>query len=106
MNMSDVPNLRERRILIIESEHPFVYHLRAALEEEGAETVVVTDPYSVAGADRISMYSVCAAAVNDVHRSVAGGLKSMPVLVYGREERVPAEIGAVVRGLKEMLTTA
>ena len=73
-----------------------------ALENEAAETVYVTDPYSDAGAKRIAGFAVCAAAINSQHRSVAKAL-TVPVLVYGASTEVPAQAAAIVPALKALL---
>jgi len=103
MGLVPPPILRGRRILIVESEVPLLHELIRALENEGAETVYVTDPYGDTGAKRIEAYAYCAAAINSVHRSVAKAL-SVPVLVYGAHTEVPAQVDAVLRALKALLS--
>src|SRR3989304_10460473 len=102
MDSSTQPDLRGRRILIVESEIPFLDQLMSALENEGAETVHVTDPYSDAGAERIGAYTCCAAALNSVHHSIAK-LLDVPVLVYGSHTEGPARGDAIVRGVARRL---
>ena len=103
MDSSAQRDLRGRRILIVESEILFLDQLVSALENDGAETVHVTDPYSDAGAERIGAYTCCAAALNSVHHSIAK-LLDVPVLVYGSHTEVPARVDAIVRELQRLLS--
>jgi len=103
MDLVAPPALRGRRILLVESEVPLLRELMSALENEGAETVYVTDPYSDVGAERIASFILCAAAINAVHRSVAKAL-DVPVLIYGADTEVPPQADAIVRELKGMLS--
>jgi hypothetical protein len=89
--------------LIVESEIGFGPQLEEALQTEGAETVIVRDPYSNHGARSVSRFVVCAAVINNQHRSVAKAL-SVPVLIYGHDVPVPARTATIVRELKHMLS--
>ena len=97
------PGLRGRRILIVESEAALVLHLQNALEDEGAEALAVTDPYSPSGTDRVTAFTVCAAVINSVHRGIACAL-DVPVLIYGANTPIPPQVDAIVRELKGMLS--
>ena len=103
MDLSAPPDLRGRRILIVESEVALVLPLQNALENEGAETLAVSDPYSPSGAESIATFTVCAAVINSVLRSVARAL-DVPVLIYGASTTVPPQANAIVRELKGMLS--
>jgi len=94
--------LKGRRILIVESEVALGPMLQDALEHEGAETIIVRDPYSANGEAQLKRYAVCAAIVNGVHRGMAKGL-SVPALLYGGDMPVPARADAIIRELKAML---
>ena len=103
MDLGASSGLRGRRILIVESEVVLGPKLQDALEREGAETVIVGDPYSEEGAKRIATFTVSAAAINSVHRGLARALDE-PVLIYGPNTAVPSEVDAIVRELKTMLS--
>ena len=103
MELVPPPALRGRRILLVESEAPLLRELMSALENEGAETVYVTDPYSDTGVVRMVEYTYCAAAINSVHRSIAKTLR-VPVLVYGPQTEVPAGTDAIMLALKALLS--
>jgi hypothetical protein len=94
--------LKGRRILIVESEVALGPALQDALEHEGAETIIVRDPYSSNGAAQLERYAVCAAIVNSVHRGVERVL-SVPALLYGGDMPVPARTDAIVHELRAML---
>jgi CheY-like chemotaxis protein len=97
------PPLGGHRILIVENDVQFQRVLQAALEHEGAETLIVTDPSSVAGTQRLTQSVFTAALVNDWHRRIEHTLRNMPVLIYGRSAPVPAQADAIVRELKALL---
>ena len=103
MDLVPPPALRGRRILIVESEVVLGPKLQDALEREGAETVIVSDPYSEEGAKRIATFTVSAAAINSVHRGLARAL-DVPVLIYGPNTAVLPQVEAVVPALKAMLS--
>ena len=96
-------DLRGRRILIVESETRFLHHLETALEEQGAETLAVTDPYSFAGAERITRFVFSAAVINEWYRRVQSSLRNMPVVIYGGTAPVPAQVDVIVRELKSVI---
>ena len=101
--MRPIPSpLKDRRILIIESEVVLAPNLQDALEHEGTETVLVRDPHSLKGAEHIAQYQFCAAAINAVHSGVAEDV-TVPVLFYGENERVPADVDAIVKELRTLL---
>jgi hypothetical protein len=103
MNLHANRCLHGRRILIVESEVRLLHELIGMLEgTEGAEAFYVTDPHAAAGTERIAAFTSCAAVINGAHRGIAKAL-DVPVLVYGVHTAVPAEAGAIVRALKEML---
>jgi hypothetical protein len=76
--------------------------LQEALERKGAATVLVRDPYSATGGQRIGAFQVSAAVVNCQHRGVAEVFASASVL-YGGSSAVPATVDGVVDGLKTLL---
>ena len=94
--------LRGQRILIIESEVVFGPQLQGALEGAGAETMVVRDPYSPTGAARIAQFDVCAALVNSAYDSIVEAM-TVPVVIYGPNQPIPARVDAVVAELKRTL---
>jgi DNA-binding NtrC family response regulator len=97
------PALNGHRILIVESDVQLQRSLQWALAQEGAETLVVADPSSVAGAQRLTQSIFTAAVVNDWHRRIESSLRNMPVLVYGGTAPVPAQADAIVRELEALL---
>jgi hypothetical protein len=92
-----------QQILIVESELAFLPYLQSALEEQGAETLAVTDPYSPIGAERMMGFQFSAAVVNSVHRSVATTLK-VPIVLYGMHADVPARPDAILQALSRRLS--
>jgi hypothetical protein len=103
MHLVSPSNLKGQRILIVESEVSLSPKLQDALEDEGAETVVVPDPYSTSGAQSIARFIICAAVVNVAHSGVADAL-TVPVVVYGPNRPIPARVEAIVAELKRVLT--
>jgi hypothetical protein len=75
--------------------------LQEALESKGAETLVISDPYSTNGTANFARFSICGAAVSGVHQNVARALK-VPVVVYGEQTAVPARVDAIVGELKRI----
>jgi hypothetical protein len=95
--------LRGRQVLIVESETKLLYELMAALENaEGAETFYVTDPACEKDAKRLCQWTSSVAILNSAHKSVATML-TVPFLIYGANTEVPAEVEAIVNGLKAMM---
>lgn len=91
-------NLRGHLILIIESEvTAFVRLLRQAIDETGAESLVVSDPYGVDGLERIKRFKFSAALINIQHSSVINRL-DVPVIVYG-DNATPARPDVIVQKL-------
>ena len=90
-------------ILIVESDARFLGELRRALEEEGAATLAVSDPNSVAGAQRITQSIFSAAVINEWHQRAAHSLRNMPALIYGGTAPVPAQVDAILAALKAVL---
>jgi CheY-like chemotaxis protein len=98
-----MPALDGLTILIVESDARFLRLLQKALGDEGASTLAVSDPNSVAGARRITQSIFSAAVVNDWHRRAAYTLRDMPALIYGGTTPVPAQVDAIVGELKAVL---
>jgi len=96
------PALSGQTILIVESDVVLVGQLQKALQAEGADVLVVTDPFSAAGTQRITGLIFTAAVVNDWYRPHPS-LRHMPVLLYGRSSSVPAQADAIVGELKRLL---
>jgi|RifCSP13_1_1023834.scaffolds.fasta_scaffold412594_1 hypothetical protein len=91
--------LRDCAILIVDSEVSlFATELAAAVEYAGAGTVIVRDPYTGSGPDRIKDFAFTAALVSAEHRALATRL-NVPTLLYQRTERPDA----IVASLEEML---
>jgi CheY-like chemotaxis protein len=106
MSVSVVPALDGHRILIVESDIQFQRQLQEALKLEGADTLAVTDPNSVAGAQQITRSAFSVALINDWHRRAHLALGRMPVVVYGGRAPVPAQVVVIVSGLKGLLGMA
>ena len=84
-------------ILIVESETTaFVIRLQAAIQETGAETLVVRDPYSADGEERLREFAVSAAVINAQHGRLAER-RGIPCVVY--EGEAPEQIVSRDRGL-------
>jgi hypothetical protein len=95
--------LQGRQVLIVESETKLLYELMAALEnDEGAETFYVTDPNCEQDARRLGQWTSSVAILNSAHKHFAAAL-TVPFLIYGAGSEVPAEVAAIVSGLKAML---
>jgi hypothetical protein len=95
--------MRGHSILIVESEvSSFARLLQEPVEQTGAESLVVRDPYSVAGVERIKRFKFSAAAINVQHRAVIDDL-DVPVVVYGGSE-TPARSDVIVSKLKRLLS--
>jgi len=103
MHVVPTPPLRGRRVLIVESDTSFLHKLMNVLEEdEHAETHYITDPYDEIGAKRTNAFTFCAAIVNGAFRDVARKL-TVPVLVYGPNTLIPAEVAPIVEALKAIV---
>jgi hypothetical protein len=103
MSVAIEPAFHGQRILIVESDARFLHQLQGTLKKEGASTFAVIDPYSFAGAHRITRLIYSAAAINDWHRRVLHSLHYMPVVLYGRTAPVPAQVDAIIGELKAIL---
>jgi len=91
--------LHGRSILIIESEvAPFVVALQDAFERQGAETLVVCDPYAAKGLEHMKRFTFSAAVINAQHAGLAK--LSVPTLVYGSTDTVDAIVVALRKLLK------
>jgi hypothetical protein len=94
-----VIDLRGHSILIIDSEvSGFADRLAATLEHGGAETLVVRDPYSGNGPERIRQFTFSAALVSAEHGSVTANL-GMPTVLYTRSEKPEAIVASLERML-------
>jgi hypothetical protein len=92
-------NLRGHSILIIDSEiSAFADQLASTLRGGGAETLIVRDPYTGSGPDRIKAFAFSAAVVSSEHETLARRL-GIPIVLYTRSDQ-PA---AIVRSLEEVL---
>jgi hypothetical protein len=98
------PDLHGLRILIVESDVQLLRDLQTALDEEGAGTLVVTDPHSFAGAERITRFIFDAALINDWYRGTESSLQKLPVVLYGRAAPVPAQADIIVGELRRALS--
>jgi hypothetical protein len=95
--------LSGRTILIVESDVRFLDQLQKALEAEGADVLVVRDPHSVVGAQRLTRSVFSAAVINDWYGRVDHSLPHVPVLPYGKASPVPARADAIIGELKRLL---
>jgi hypothetical protein len=103
MGASRRPPLRAKTIPIVESDLVFLDQLQRALRAEGADLLIVTQPYSVAGAQRLTRLVFSAAVINDRYRRVLRSLRHMPVLLSGGTSTVPVQLDAIVDELKRLL---
>ena len=95
-------SLSGHSILIVESEvASFVVALQAAIERTGAESLVVRDPSTSEGLERIRRFKFSAAVINILHRSLIDDL-DIPVLVYGGSA-IPARPDMIVAKLRRLL---
>ncbi len=91
-------------ILIVESEvSSFLYDLQEAIEQTGAQSLAVRDPYTGDGAERMKRFTFSAAVVNAQHQAAIKGL-DIPVVVYGHGA-LPARCDVIVARLSELLET-
>jgi hypothetical protein len=96
--------LKGRRILIVESEAALDPQLQRAIEAEGGETILVPDPSSPSGATALARFSMCAAIVKAAHKGVTQALQeNLPIVTYGANQRVPAQVDPVVEELRRVL---
>jgi hypothetical protein len=95
--------LQGHSILIVEPEvGPFIARLQAAVDDLGAETLVVRDP--TAALERCERFSFSAALVNTDHRPLLDELtaRNIPALLYIRAEGPNAIVGSLGRMLSDV----
>jgi hypothetical protein len=94
--------MRGHSILIVESEvSSFASRLQEVIERAGAQSLIVRDPYSADGAQRLKQFKFSAAVINVQHRRLIDDL-DVPVVVYGGSE-TPAFPDVIVSKLKRLL---
>jgi hypothetical protein len=99
----DSVSLKERLILIVESDLDLVRYLVRALEEdERAQTASVSDPYCDRVAERLRKFAWSAAVINSKYRTLASVI-CVPVQFYGPQTDIPERAGEIVDALKKLL---
>lgn len=116
-------NLAGHCVLIVEPEiGQFAHRLQVALEQTGADTLIVRGP--AAALERLQSFRFSACTINydhatDALRTLIGVLESVPILLYGNEAATaqsartlphltfaPADVCSIVSALSRLLQPA